>query len=233
MLKPIQIAIDGHSSTGKSTLAKKIARYFNILYIDSGAMYRAVTFFALQNNCIINHQLDKIKLIYLLNKIEISFLITDATQPQIQLNGQVVEQNIRTLEVANWVSQVAEIDEVRQKLVNIQREISNNQSVVMDGRDIGTVVFPKAMIKIFMTASPDIRAKRRFEELTTKGLTVSYDEVYQNVIQRDEIDSNRKNSPLTQAKDAILIDNSFLSQKTQTEIVLKIIKKKTGWVRNY
>ncbi len=226
MNKPFQIAIDGYSSTGKSTLAKQIAKTLGILYIDSGAMYRAIALYALQNKCITNNQLNKDKLIHSLPNINISFLLKDHEFPLIELNGEVVEHDIRTLEVAQWVSPIAEISAVRAKLVQLQRDISKNQSVVMDGRDIGTVVFPEAEVKIFMTASADIRAQRRFDELQEKGQNSTLEEVYQNITQRDYIDQNRKDSPLIQAKDAILIDNSHLNRETQTQLVLKIIQEK-------
>lgn len=220
-----QIAIDGHSSTGKSTLAKEIAKHLQILYIDSGAMYRAITWYAIQQGIIKEDILDREKLIASLPQIEVTFQLTD-TYPAIVLNGVNVEANIRTMEVANQVSKVAAIPEVRFKLVELQRKISENQSVVMDGRDIGTVVFPKAKVKIFMTASAEIRAKRRFEELQSKGQEVSLQEVYANVVQRDEQDSNRKDSPLLQAEDAILLDNSFLSKEEQFQKVMAILASK-------
>ena len=220
-----QIAIDGHSSTGKSTLAKEIAKHLQILYIDSGAMYRAITWYAIQQDIIKEDILDREKLIASLPQIEVTFQLT-ATYPVIVLNGVNVEANIRTMEVANQVSKVAAIPEVRFKLVELQRKISENQSVLMDGRDIGTVVFPKAKVKIFMTASAEIRAKRRFEELQSKGQEVSLQEVYANVVQRDEQDSNRKDSPLLQAEDAILLDNSFLSKEEQFQKVMAILASK-------
>ena len=220
-----QIAIDGHSSTGKSTLAKEIAKHLQILYIDSGAMYRAITWYAIQQGIIKKDILDREKLIASLPQIEVTFQLTD-TYPAIVLNGVNVEANIRTMEVANQVSKVAAIPEVRFKLVELQRKISENQSVVMDGRDIGTVVFPKAKVKIFMTASAEIRAKRRFEELQSKGQEVSLQEVYANVVQRDEQDSNRKDSPLLQAEDAILLDNSLLSKEEQFQKVMAILASK-------
>lgn len=220
-----QIAIDGHSSTGKSTLAKEIAKHLQILYIDSGAMYRAITWYAIQQGIIKDDILDCEKLIASLPQIEVTFQLTD-TYPAIVLNGVNVEANIRTMEVANQVSKVAAIPEVRFKLVELQRKISENQSVVMDGRDIGTVVFPKAKVKIFMTASSEIRAKRRFEELQSKGQEVSLQEVYANVVQRDEQDSNRKDSPLLQAEDAILLDNSLLSKEEQFQKVMAILASK-------
>lgn len=220
-----QIAIDGHSSTGKSTLAKEIAKHLQILYIDSGAMYRAITWYAIQQGIIKEDILDREKLIASLPQIEVTFQLTN-TYPTIVLNGVNVEANIRTMEVANQVSKVAAIPEVRFKLVELQRKISENQSVVMDGRDIGTVVFPKAKVKIFMTASSEIRAKRRFEELQSKGQEVSLQEVYANVVQRDEQDSNRKDSPLLQAEDAVLLDNSFLSKEEQFQKVIAILASK-------
>lgn len=226
MTQPIQIAIDGYSSTGKSTIAKQIAKQLNILYIDSGAMYRAVALYAIQNNCIQNNQLNTKQLIDSLDKITIIFNKDNSEFPLIQLNGKTVEQDIRTMHVAQWVSQVAEISEVRAKLVDLQRQISKDQSVIMDGRDIGTVVFPDAMVKIFITSSADIRAQRRFDELVQKGHQITYEEVYQNVTKRDDIDVNRKDSPLKQADDAILIDNSHLDKTTQVEMVLKIINYK-------
>lgn len=224
-MKNIIIAIDGHSSTGKSTLAKQLAKYLGYVYVDTGAMYRAITLFAMKNNWISSAFCDKEKIIAHLKKVRLMFKFNkELGFAEIYLNGKNVENEIRTLQVSNNVSKVAEISEVRTKLVEQQQNMGKKKGIVMDGRDIGTVVFPNAELKLFMTASAEIRAKRRFKELVDKKQKVTYEDVLQNVIQRDFIDSNREDSPLLQAKDAVVIDNSELSKEEQFALVLKLIK---------
>ncbi len=220
----ITIAIDGYSSTGKSTIAKQIANHLGYVYVDTGAMYRAVTLYAMQNDLIHKDDFNVEALIYQLNKIEITFKYNeDIGFAEVYLNGTNVEKKIRTLEVSSFVSKVAAISEVRSKLVAIQKQMGKDKGVVMDGRDIGTVVFPNAELKIFMTASAETRAKRRFKELIDRGDTVIYENVLKNVQERDHLDSTRKDSPLLKANDAIEIDNSNLSLEEQLEKVLQLV----------
>jgi cytidylate kinase len=227
ILKKITIAIDGFSSTGKSTLAKQIAQHLGYIYVDTGAMYRAITYFAMQNGYITPNYFDKQSLINSLPYIELQFKYNNEVGfAEMYLNSQNVETQIRTLEVSNLVSQVAEISEVRAKLVEQQQAMGENKGIVMDGRDIGTVVFPTAELKLFMTASPQTRAQRRYDELIQKGDTVTFEEVLQNVQQRDYIDTHRNDSPLVKAIDAIEIDNSNLTRKEQFEKVLQIISER-------
>ena len=223
-MRYITIAIDGHSSTGKSTVAKQLADYIGYLYVDTGAMYRAVTLFALQNDCIEDQQVDVEKLIGKLSQINLHFEKNSEGKAEIFLNGTNVEKDIRTLQVSEYVSPVATISEVRRKLVEQQRAMRKGQGIVMDGRDIGTVVFPNAECKIFMTASNQVRAQRRYEELLSMGHDITYEEVLQNVTDRDHIDSTRKDSPLVQAKDAIVIDNSEMNLEDQFHILLQLAK---------
>jgi cytidylate kinase len=223
-MKKITIAIDGFSSTGKSTLAKQLAKHLGYIYVDTGAMYRAVTLFAMQNNCIGIEFLDKDKLINSLPSIKLVFKFNaDLGFAEMYLNDVNVETEIRTLEVSSFVSTVAAISEVRSKLVEQQQEMGAAKGIVMDGRDIGTVVFPKAELKIFMTAGADTRAERRFDELKAKGDLVSYEDVLKNVVERDYIDTHREDSPLVMADDAIEIDNSYLDRKEQFDVVLELI----------
>lgn len=218
------IAIDGYSSTGKSTVAKRLAKHLKFIYVDSGAMYRAVSLFAMQQGCFENGDLDSDKLIEKLNQIDIDFKFDNDTQKsEIFLNGKNVEDSIRGMEVSQKVSVVAAVPEVREKLVALQRKMSEKHSIIMDGRDIGSVVFPNADVKFFMTAGADVRAKRRFEELQRKGDEISYEEVLENVKSRDHIDTTRKHSPLLQTEDAIVIDNTILSQNEQFELMLNYI----------
>lgn len=227
MKDKIIIAIDGHSSTGKSTLAKQIAKAFNYLYIDTGAMYRAVTFYALKNNLISNNHFNKEQLIKDLDQIKIDFKYNpEKGFSEVYLNGQNIENDIRQMAVSNFVSEIAAVPEIREKLVEQQRNIAKDKGVVMDGRDIGSVVFPDAELKIFMTASPEVRAQRRFKEITEKGDKVSFEEVLENVKKRDKIDSERAASPLIQTEDAILLDNSHLSPEEQYEKVLELVQDK-------
>ncbi len=226
-MKKIIIAIDGHSSTGKSTLAKQIAKELKYKYIDTGAMYRAVTLFALKNACFENDILNEEKLTEKLNLIHLE-LIFDKTLEKytLLLNGEEVEQDIRGMKVSSQVSYIAKVPEVREKMVEIQQEWGKDKGIVMDGRDIGTVVFPEAELKIFMTASAEVRAQRRYEELVQKEEKTSYEEVLQNVITRDEIDSNREIAPLKPADDSIIIDNSNLTKEAQYQKVLELVKEK-------
>ena len=226
-MKKITIAIDGFSSTGKSTLAKQLAAALGYVYVDTGAMYRAVTYFAMQNGFIGDGFLNKEGLIAELPKIELQFQFNyDLGFAEMYLNDVNVEQAIRTIEVSRNVSQIAEISEVRAKLVEQQQAMGKNKAIVMDGRDIGTVVFPDAELKIFMNASAETRAQRRFEELVEKGQNVTFEEVLENVQQRDYIDTHREDSPLIKASDAIEIDNSTLSKKEQFELVMKLVNEK-------
>lgn len=212
----ITIAIDGHSSTGKSTAARELAKRLSYVYVDTGAMYRAVSYFALQNRCIQEGSLDAVALTEQLKEIQISFRFNAETQnADVYLNGVNIEKEIRTLEVSNVVSKVAEISAVREKLVEQQQAMGQEKGIVMDGRDIGSVVFPDAELKVFMTAAPEIRAQRRYDELVERGDNISYDEVFKNVLQRDHIDSNRADSPLIQTEDALLLDTSKMTREEQ------------------
>jgi cytidylate kinase len=220
----ITIAIDGFSSTGKSTLAKQLAKHLGYIYVDTGAMYRAVTFFAMQNNLISADSFNKVELVNQLKNIVLEFKFnSDLGFAEMYLNGDNVEKAIRTIEVSGFVSKVAEVSEVRAKLVEQQQEMGKNKAIVMDGRDIGTVVFPNAELKIFMTASAATRAQRRYDELLQKGDSVSYDEVLKNVEERDYIDTHREDSPLVMAPDAVEIDNSYLNREEQFEVVLDLV----------
>lgn len=222
----ITIAIDGFSSTGKSTLAKQLAKHLGYVYVDSGAMYRAVTYFAMQNKFVSEDYLDKEGLIKKLPEIKLHFQFNpELGFAEMFLNDVNIENEIRTIEVSRLVSKIAEISEVRAKLVEQQQAMGNNKAVVMDGRDIGTVVFPDAELKLFMTASAHTRAKRRHDELIEKGQHVSYEDVLQNVQERDYIDTHRDDSPLVKAHDAIEIDNSTLTKKEQFDLVLDLIYK--------
>ena len=227
-MKKITIAIDGFSSTGKSTLAKQLAKKLGYAYVDTGAMYRAVTLFAMQNGCVTADFFDKQTLINSLPFINLQFNYNpDLGFAEMYLNEVNVETEIRTIEVSNFVSKVAEVSEVRAKLVQQQQKMGKRKGIVMDGRDIGTVVFPDAELKIFMTASPETRAQRRFDELQAKGQDVSFEEVYKNVQERDYIDTHRDDSPLVKAADAIEIDNSNLSREEQFDLVLDLVQKTT------
>lgn len=225
MDKKITIAIDGFSSTGKSTLAKELAKYLEYVYVDTGAMYRAVALFAMQKGYISSTFFDVQSLTNSLPYIKLVFKFNpDLGFAEMFLNGVNVEKEIRTIEVSSFVSKVAEISEVRSKLVEQQQEMGKSKGIVMDGRDIGTVVFPDADLKIFMTANPRTRAERRFKELKMKGDNVTFDEVLKNVEERDYIDTHRADSPLVMAEDAIEFDNSTISKEEQFERVLKYVK---------
>ena len=224
MTKKITIAIDGFSSTGKGTLAKQLAKQLGYIYVDTGAMYRAVAFFAMQNQLISIDSFDKVKLVNELKNITLDFKFNNELGfAEMYLNGVNVEKAIRTIEVSGFVSKVAEVSEVRAKLVEQQQEMGKNKAIVMDGRDIGTVVFPDAELKIFMTASATTRAQRRFDELVQKGDSVSYEEVLKNVEERDYIDTHREDSPLVMAEDAVEIDNSHLTREEQFQAVLELV----------
>jgi len=225
-MKKITIAIDGFSSTGKSTLAKELAKHLGYVYVDTGAMYRAVALYAMQNNCIGIDFLDKDKLVKSLPSIQLQFKFNaELGFAEMYLNDDNVETEIRTLEVSSFVSAVAAISEVRAKLVQQQQEMGKEKGIVMDGRDIGTVVFPNAELKIFMTAGADTRAQRRFDELQAKGDLVLYEEVLKNVMERDYIDTHREVSPLVIANNAIEIDNSYLNRNEQFDLVLELINE--------
>ena len=224
-MNKITIAIDGFSSTGKSTVAKQLAKYLGYVYVDSGAMYRAITFYAMQNGFVNKDDFNKEALIYHLPKIKIAFKFNKLLGfAEVYLNGENIEKQIRTLEVSSFVSKIAAVSEVRLKLVEQQQEMGKDRGVVMDGRDIGTVVFPKAELKLFMTASAETRAERRYQELIERGEKVTYEAVLKNVQERDHIDSNRKDSPLIKAKDAIEIDNSNMSLEQQFNKILQLTK---------
>jgi len=222
-LKKIVIAIDGFSSTGKSTIAKRIAEKLNYIYVDTGAMYRAVTYFALENNFIGDDFFYSEKLVENLDQISITFKYNDIKGfAEVYLNEKNIESNIRTLRVSQFVSPVATLPKIRRKLVEQQQLMGKDKGIVMDGRDIGTVVFPDAELKIFMTASAETRAKRRYKELLERGHNLSYDDVLENVTTRDHIDSTRKDSPLLKAEDAIEIDNSNLTIEEQLDRILDL-----------
>lgn len=229
-MKKITIAIDGFSSTGKSTIAKQLAKALGYIYVDTGAMYRAVTLYALQNNFVGVSDDDLSGLVSALPNINVKFVYNkNLGFAEMYLNGKNVEKEIRTLEVSQSVSKIAAVKEVRSKLVEMQQKMGKDKGIVMDGRDIGTVVFPEAEFKVFMTASPETRAHRRYKELLDRGDDVTYEEVLKNVESRDYIDSHRKESPLAQAKDAIEFDNSDMGLEEQFErmynYALRIIEK--------
>jgi cytidylate kinase len=226
--KKITIAIDGFSSTGKSTLAKQLANKLGYVYVDTGAMYRAVTLFAMQNGYISAEFFDKETLINSLPAIKLQFKFNpELGFGEMYLNDVNVEVEIRKIEVSGFVSIVAEVSEVRSKLVEQQQEMGKDKGIVMDGRDIGTVVFPDAELKIFMTATASTRAQRRYDELTQKGDVVTYEAVLKNVEERDYIDTHREDSPLIIAKDAVEIDNSHLSREEQFDLVVTLVNDVT------
>ncbi len=224
-MQKITIAIDGYSSCGKSTLAKALAQRLGYNYIDTGAMYRAVTLYALENNIIDDAENIEVEtLLKALPKIEVSFeLNTKTHNSDVILNGVDVERDIRTMKVSGLVSKVSAIKEVREKMVALQRQMGKKKAVVLDGRDIGTHVFPKAELKLFMIADPDIRAKRRQTEFSSKGQYFTIQEVEMSLLKRDMADISREESPLTQAEDAVILDNSDLTREEQLEFVLKLI----------
>ena len=219
-----QIAIDGFSSTGKSTIAKQIANTFNMLYVDTGAMYRCVALYALEQTFVSDTHIDTDKIIEKLDSIDI-----DMQGSEVFLNGKNVSTKIRTLEVANVVSKVSTIQEVRAFLVSAQQKMGARKSVVMDGRDIGSVVFPEAQLKLFITAKPKVRAQRRYEELQAKGDNVHFEDVLENLTSRDQMDSSRKESPLIECEDSVLIDNSNLNAEEQSSMINALIKKRLNF----
>ena len=224
-MKKITIAIDGYSSTGKSTVAKQLADFLGYVYVDSGAMYRAITLYALQNNFISENHFETNSLIDSLDKIKLKFnKETSADKAEIYLNGINVEKEIRTLRVSEFVSPIATLSEVRRKLVQQQQIMGEDKGIVMDGRDIGTVVFPEAELKIFMNANAEQRAKRRYDELIERGDSITYEEILNNVIERDRIDTTRKDSPLIKSVDAIEIDNSEMNLEDQFQMILQLAK---------
>ena len=226
-MKKLTIAIDGHASTGKSSIAKEIALKYGYIYINSGSMYRAVTLFAIKNNLLeeLNENIDLF--IEKLNAVSINFRFNKINLiSEIFLNGRNVEKEIGSLEISNFVSKVAAIPEIRKEMVKLQRNIDRKKGVVMDGRDIGSVVFPDADLKLFLTASDSVRAKRRFEEMINNGLPVSYDDILNNIRIRDNLDSSRTDSPLTIEKDAVVIDNSDMSIDEQIKHIINLIDKK-------
>ena len=222
--KGLVIAIDGFSSTGKSSISKVVADTFGLIHIDTGAMYRAITLFGLRNFKNEKQEIDLPKLLQNLNEISLEFR-ENSGKLEIYLNGENVSKEIRTTEVSDNVSFIAKQPEVRERLVVLQRDIAEKQGVIMDGRDIGTVVLPNADYKFFLTASADERARRRFLELQSLGIETTIEEVKQNLIERDRIDSEREISPLKQAEDAILIDNTTLNKEETIDLILSYIKK--------
>lgn len=227
MTKKITIAIDGFSSTGKSTIAKQLAKELSYIYVDTGAMYRTVTLYAMQHNYISENHFNSEGLVADLKKISLSFTFNEELGfAEMFLNGTNVEKEIRSIEVSKLVSKVAEVSEIRKKLVREQQEMGKNKGIVMDGRDIGTVVFPNAELKLFMTASADKRATRRYKELLDRGDKVNYEEILHNVQERDRIDSTRKDSPLIIADDAIEFDNSDMGLKEQFERIMSLVNLK-------
>ncbi|MFB0905327.1 MAG: (d)CMP kinase [Nonlabens sp.] len=221
MSKKITIAIDGHSSTGKSTAAKQLAVKLQYVYVDTGAMYRAVSYYALSHKLIESGILDSKKLVESLSDVKISFKYNKETDSaDVYLDNENIEKQIRTLEISSIVSKVAEISEVRAQLVEQQKAMGAKKGIVMDGRDIGSVVFPDAELKVFMTAVPEVRAQRRYAELLETGEDVSLDQVLKNVVERDHIDSTREDSPLVQLPEAKLLDTSDMSREEQFELLV-------------
>lgn len=228
-MKKIVIAIDGYSSCGKSTMAKDLAREVGYIYVDTGAMYRAVTLFAMRNGVFdADDNIDEARLKALLPDVKLTFQLNSETKlPEVCLNGECVERDIRTLEVSQHVSPIAALPFVREELVEQQQAMGKEKGIVMDGRDIGTVVFPDAELKIFVTASAEIRAQRRFKELEAKGMPANFDEILQNVEQRDYIDTHRETSPLRQADDALVLDNSHLTIADQKVWLMEKFNERT------
>jgi CMP/dCMP kinase len=227
MKKKLIIAIDGYSSCGKSTFAKAIAKELNYIFIDSGAMYRAVTLYYMRRSLIGDGKLDMKNILLELKDIHIEFVYNpDIAEYETFLNSENVENEIRGIEVSAYVSRISQIQEVRSRMVELQRQIGIFKGIVMDGRDIGTVVFPDADLKIFMTAAVEIRAKRRYDELINKGMNVEFGDIRRNIIARDITDENRDISPLRRADDAVILDNSRMSVEDQMKWVHRIIEKK-------
>ena len=225
-MKKIIIALDGHSSCGKSTMAKALAKKIGYIYVDTGAMYRTVTLFSLRNNIFNGASLDAERLESLLPQIHVSFVLDPETNlPLACLNGEVVEREIRTMEVSSRVSPIAALPFVRTLLTQMQQQMGEAKGIVMDGRDIGTAVFPQAELKIFVTASAEVRAQRRYDELTAKGEQVTFEEILKNVQERDYIDSHREVAPLKQAEDALVLDNSNMTREEQNEWLMNAYLK--------
>ena len=229
-MKKIIVAIDGHSSCGKSTMAKSLAAQVGYIYVDTGAMYRAVTLFAMRQGLFdAQGQPDAARLEALVPEIEVSFRLDPTTHlPLVCLNGEVVEEAVRTLEVSSHVSAIAALPFVREALTRQQQRMGEEKGIVMDGRDIGTVVFPQAELKVFVTASAEVRAQRRFLELTAKGQTVAFEDILRNVQERDYIDSHREVAPLRQADDALVLDNSEMTREEQMQWLLNRFEERTG-----
>ena len=225
MKKKVTVAIDGPSSSGKSTIAKLVAKHFNFTYIDSGSIYRAITYIAIKNNLIKTGNIDVVSLIDLLNNCSISFSFNSNNQNVIKLDDISVEDEIRTFEISNNVSLIAEKNEIRKYVLKIQKDISNNKSVVMDGRDIGSVVFPNADFKFFLDASIDVRALRRWNELKLTEKDLKFEEVKKDLLKRDKKDINRKFSPLRRSKDSTLINSDRLDISEVVKHIIGIIKK--------
>ena len=227
-MKKILIAIDGHSSCGKSTMAKELARTVHYKYIDSGAMYRAVTLYCMQKRFFYDDVLDTEAVKQSIGDISISFRYNEkAGDSDTYLNGENVETQIRSLAVADKVSQVAAVGFIREAMVKQQQEMGKDKGIVMDGRDIGTVVFPDAELKLFVTARPEVRAQRRLDEMIAKGETVNFEDVLMNIEKRDRIDSTRKDSPLRQAPDAVVLDNSDMTIAEQDVFLLRCFRQIT------
>ena len=229
-MKKIIVAIDGHSSCGKSTMAKSLAAQVGYIYVDTGAMYRAVTLFAMRQGLFdAQGQPDAARLEALVPEIEVSFHLDPTTNlPLVCLNGEVVEEEVRTLEVSSHVSAIAALPFVREALTRQQQRMGEEKGIVMDGRDIGTVVFPQAELKVFVTASAEVRAQRRFLELTAKGQAVAFEDILRNVQERDYIDSHREVAPLRQADDALVLDNSEMTREEQMQWLLNRFEERTG-----
>lgn len=228
-MKKITIAIDGHSSCGKSTMAKDLAREVGYVYVDTGAMYRCVTLYALRHGLFTDGGIDEDALRRALPDLHISFKFNaEAGRPDTYLNGELVERDIRTMEVSSHVSPIATLGFVREAMVAQQQLMGRDKGVVMDGRDIGTVVFPDAELKIFVTASAEVRAHRRYDELQQKGMPADYADILKNVQERDYIDSHREVSPLRQADDALLLDNSHMTIAEQKQWLLDRFRERTS-----
>ncbi len=226
-MKKIIVAIDGYSSCGKSTMAKELAKNVGYVYVDTGAMYRAVSLFGLRNGIITDDTIDETRLQQAMHNIQIGFKTNADGKQETYLNGENVESLIRTLEVANGASRVSAIGFVRRELVRQQQRMGIDKGIVMDGRDIGTVVFPEAELKVFVTASPEVRAQRRYDELQAKGQPEDYDAVLANVKERDYRDTHRAESPLRQADDAVLIDNSHMTKAEQSALLQHLFDERT------
>lgn len=227
MQKKITIAIDGFSSCGKSTLAKAMAKELGYVFIDTGAMYRAVSLFALRNNFIVNKEIDVYSLVKNLSQIALHFELNPNTNlPEIVLNGENVEKEIRSIEVSSFVSRIAEIREVRSKLIQEQQKMGASGGVVMDGRDVGSVVLPNAELKLFITCDPLVRAQRRFQEMKQSNSSITLKEIQQNLEERDYIDTHRALDPLIQVEDAVLIDNTHLTPAEQLKIALELVQER-------